>query len=132
MSLSTLHFPSQYPHTRYVRASYQKIFQNNPQMLAEMLALRLGGQSYRYLVAQYHIDRTSIRHWCVKFQVQPILPEVRLVHNFNPQPKVSVPQKVQVDTSKYASILEEENTRNQGKSYKEYLMESQQRHAQFS
>lgn len=115
-------------HNGYVRASYRRRFQTHPDLLVQMLSLRLSGWSLRSLTDLYQVDRTTIRHWTIKYDIKPVvsevpyrlLPEVTVDYVVAPKPKVN--------GFKYQHIFDEDEERiNPGKSYKEYVADHKAR-----
>lgn len=89
-----------------------------------MLAKRLAGVPVQHLAVYYEVDRTSIRHWCVKFQIQPRA-DFPLFF-VEKQIPVLAPLPPEKSPHKYASLLEDRKI-NPGKSYKEYLADERKR-----
>lgn len=44
----------------------------HPDLLTQMLLLRLQGWSRYALARKYEADKTTIEHWCDKFEIKPI------------------------------------------------------------
>lgn len=111
-----------------MRASYSRLFQTHPELLEQMLVLRLSGWSLHALKDLYDCDRTTIRHWIVKFDIKPQVPEIP--YRMLPQVTINYtpPQKeVVVSKYKYQHIFDEEECVNPGKSYKEYIADHKRR-----
>lgn len=100
---------------------YRRVFIKDHVLLAEMLALRLLGISYGDLTREYEVDKSSIKNWCHKFGVNPksqtTLRFVIVRKAPNPPAKVY----------KYQYIFDENDTKNRGKTYLRYIVESRKR-----
>jgi hypothetical protein len=48
-----------------------RVFVKHPDLLGEMLLLRLQGWSRYALAQKYEADKTTIEHWCEKFDIKP-------------------------------------------------------------
>lgn len=101
---------------------YRRLFLNNHLLLAEMLSMRMAGLPYRDLVNKYHADKSTIKNWCHKFDVKPkTQTTIRIIYvPINPNP----PAK----QYKYQYIFDENDTKNSGKPYVRYIVESRKRY----
>lgn len=108
--------------------TYKRRFQTHPDLLVQMLSLRLSGWSLRSLTDLYGVDRTTIRHWVVKYDIKPkvaeipyrMLPSVTVNYTYTPIVK-------QPPAYKYQHLFDEHDTVNPGKSYKEYIADHKAR-----
>ena len=99
-------------------SEYRRVFMKDHQLLAEMLSRRLGGLPYQDLTREYGADKTSIRNWCRKFNIEPkTTTSVRIVVV---RPLPNPPSK----QYKYQRIFDENDTCVQGKSHKRYIVEA--------
>lgn len=121
-----------------MRNTYQRVFQknlkNNPELLAGMLSLRLGGWKYRRLAEVYRVDKSTIRHWCDKYGIQPQIPEAKIGLEQREEVKLTLVELVRVvkklpvsQVHKYQALFDEEDNVNPGKSYAEYVAEAKKR-----
>lgn len=117
-----------------MRASFTRVFQNNPELLAEMLSLWLGGWQERTLATRYNVDRTTIRNWYVKYDIRPKMPRIVIVpwsvKKTTPSMTVVI-LPTEPSRFKYQELFDEEDAVNPGKSYKEYIQEHQKRDQSF-
>lgn len=117
-----------------MRTHYVRVFQNNPAALAQMLALRLGGWRERSLARKFEVDRTSIRHWCIKFDIRPQMPEIRATAEIRAGVIVqiqSLEERIPREKFKYQHLFEEEENVNPGKSYREYVEEHRKKNQNY-
>lgn len=93
-----------------------------------MLVLRLSGWSYHALKDLYGVDRTSVRHWCVHFKIEPRLSEYRPTRKERQKIEIDPPvPKILSKEYKYGHIFEEDAQVNPGKSYREYIEDHKRR-----
>ena len=91
--------------------------------LEEMLSLRRQGWTYEQLAERYHVDKSSIYHWCVVFGLDGKI--IRIVRDFYRNVE-GIPTKITIQEDIWVEDVVEGRV-NKGKSYKEYLRESQLR-----
>lgn len=95
-----------------------------PELLIEMLVLRLEGQSKYSLARKYEADTTTIRHWCDKFGIEPVV----TIYQDLPPPTVTFTVKVEPPPKyKYQYLFDDEDNVNPGKNYLEYKVASRKR-----
>lgn len=85
-----------------------------------MLSFRRRGWTYEQLARHYHVDKSSIYHWCVIFGLDGQV--IRVVRDYYQQVngipmKITVAQDMWIDDPIEGKI-------KKAKSYKEYLAES--------
>lgn len=108
------------------RAPY--VFQVQPEALAEMLALRMAGWKEKPLAQLYKVDKTTIRHWVTKFNIEPKMPEFQATEEIRATIVVTIIPKQKVGKEyKYQELLDEEENVNPGKTYREYVKEHKER-----
>lgn len=82
-----------------------RVFYNNPDLLQEMLRLRVAGWSLRLLSERYNVDHSSIRFQCKKFHILVITPQPA-------KPKSKVPRKKSPDEMTYKDHIDAYNARH--------------------
>ena len=107
---------------------YTKVF-NNPKVLAKMLEEYRGGATSISLGLKYGVDHTSILHHAKKAGIShkyvPPTPEERLRNRLAREAERRKFRILYTGKGKYDYLLNEPV--NQGKNYKEYLMEKKSR-----
>lgn len=96
----------------------------HPDLLMQMLLLRLEGWSEYALARKYEADKTTIEHWCDKFEIIPVLgtqtqPRQVTVVTFTP-----APSKKQY---KFQYIFDEDEKFPEPKSYDQIRVQSRKR-----
>jgi len=114
-----------------VRVTYTRVFQTNPEALAQMLSLRLSGWRPRALAEKYQVDKTTIKHWCNKFNITAKMEEMRVNAELRESILITVPSLEQRTRPKkqykYQHLFDEEERINEGKSYRGYVVAHQLR-----
>lgn len=100
-----------------------RIFVKHPDLLTEMLLLRLQGWSEYALARKYEADKSTVEHWCDKFGIEPVF------GGFTPVRQVSVIQIRPVGGKqyKYQHLFDEENEINEGRDYAYYRVQGRKR-----
>jgi len=101
-----------------------RVFVKQPDLLMQMLLLRLQGWSEYALARKYDADKTTIEHWCDKFGVAPIMGSLPM------ERQVTVITFIPVTTGKqykYQHLFDEEENLNTGKTYDEIRVASRKR-----
>lgn len=107
-----------------------RVFQVDPESLAQMLALRMGGWRERALAKEFQVDKTTIRYWTTKFNILPKVAEIRATEEIRATVTISITpleERKGFKKYKYQNLLDEEEHLNPGKSYLEYVADHKQR-----
>ncbi len=106
-----------------IKRTSKNIFFKHPDKFLEMLELRKNGFSFSFLAFTYNCDRTTIRHWCRKYQIFP--PKTKFIRNsdevFNPG-RIATHVVTKIAPQKVSNwVIVDGEKINTGKSYADYL-----------
>lgn len=101
-----------------------RVFVKNPDLLTQMLLLRLQGWSRYELARKFETDKTTIRHWCDRtFNIVPILGG----HEVERQVTVITFTPMETKQYKYQHIFDEDDKISEGKSYSRIMVDARRR-----
>lgn len=109
----------------YTDAMAARPFLGKPELITQMLLLRLEGWSEYALARKYEVDKSTVENWCDKFDIVPVFggrTPVRQVTVIKIE--VRNPQHKQY---KYQHLFDEENEINEGRDYLSYRVQGRKR-----
>lgn len=101
-----------------------RVFVKHPDLLSEMLVLRLQGWSIYALARKHEADKTTIEHWCEKFGIHPVFegtPPMRQVTVITHKPSVETKHY------KYQHLFDEEEQLVEPKTYDQIRVAARKR-----
>lgn len=100
-------------------------FLGKPQVLTQMLILRLEGWSEYALARKYAVDKSTVENWCDKFDIVPIFGgQTSARHVTVIKVEIHNPKHKQY---KYQHLFDEENEVNEGRDYSYYRVQGRKR-----